>query len=92
MIFIICLFLFVKSKWKISVQSWAATPTTLVMKKELSFPYLKVEEQKCKLINFLNRNDYKELKNIFTCYKHFKENVTVKTPTRNKLKQSQYQQ
>ena len=33
----------------------------------------------------MNRKDYKELEHIFICYKHFAEDVTVKTPTRIKL-------
>lgn len=50
------------------------------------FPLPEDEEQKTKWIKFLNRKDSTELKNIFICYKHFAEDVTVKTPTRIKLK------
>ena len=44
------------------------------------------EEQKTIWFKFLNRKDSIYLKNMLICYKHFAEDVTVKTPTRVKLK------
>ena len=45
-------------------------------------------EQRMKWLKFLHRKDSAELKNIWVCYKHFADDVLVKTPTRVKLEKN----